>query len=239
MSHVRYTIRICMLSTLAIGLAACANSIIVPAGAYVGDASTTNGSVRIEARAHARKASSVNGSIELADLATTGDVHTINGGIMIGRGAVARRVSTINGAVTLGPDATVIGNITTVNGSISLAPGSVVNGELGNTNGDIRVKDAEVGNGLFTDNGDIKVTGDSVVDGGITVSAPAHRGFLSNRRFARHHSQRVVIGPGATVNGALTFKKRVELYISYSARVAGPITGTSVVHFKGASPAIN
>lgn len=45
------------------------------------------------------------------------------------------------------------------------------------------------------------------------------------------------IGEGiATVNGPLTFERPVKLYISYQAKVAGPISGAEAVTFTGAAP---
>lgn len=227
MSHARLCTYLIALLVLPLATTACVNgvngSVDVPAGSSVSDASTVNGSVTLEANAKAGKATTVNGSIHLASGAQAGVAHTVNGDI------------------TLARDARIAGDAETVNGTLSLAAGSVVNGALSNINGGIEIDDAHVGHGIATVNGNIRITGDAVIDGGIQVEKSGgndqgdeffgiHFGGDSNR------VPRIVIDAGAIVNGPLTFERPVKLYISDQAKVAGPISGANAVKFTGAAP---
>ena len=212
---------------LPLALAACVNgvngSVDVPAGSSISDASTVNGSVRLETRAKAGVATTVNGSIDLGD------------------GAQVGKADTVNGDITLGKGAQVSGDASTVNGALSLAAGSAVNGALTNVNGNIEVDDAHIDNGIATVNGDIHITGNAVVNGGIKVESANGNG-KGNTFFGIHfgsnsnHVPRIVIDAGASVNGPLTFERPVKLYISDQAKVAGPISGANAAKFSGATP---
>ncbi len=227
MRHARLCTYLIALSLLPLAFAACVSgvngSVDVPAGTSVTDATTVNGSVRLQAHAKAGKAATVNGSIHLASGAQAGTAHTVNGDI------------------TLEKDAKVSGDATTVNGSLSLAPGSAVNGVLTNVNGRIEIDGAHIGHGIATFNGDIHITGNAVVDGGITVGKSGGNG-QGNSFFGIHFSSnsnrvpRIVIDAGASVNGPLTFDKPVRLYISDQAKVAGPISGANALKFAGPAP---
>lgn len=215
------------LLVLPLALAACVNgvngSVEVAAGTHVSDARTVNGSVHLQTNARADKATTVNGSIQLAS------------------GAQAGSATTVNGDITLGENATVSGDATTVNGALNLAAGSAVNGVLTNVNGRIQINGAHVGHGITTTNGDIHIAGNAVVDGGIDVGKTSDNGkgnsiFGFHFNFGDNHVPRIVIGAGASVNGPLTFKRPVKLYISEQARVAGPISGANAVKFSGATP---
>lgn len=227
MRHTRVCTHIIALLVLPLGIAACVRgvngSVDVPAGSSVSDASTVNGSVHLEAHAKADKATTVNGSIHLAGGAQVGTAHTVNGDI------------------TLEKDAKVSGDAATVNGALSLAPGSAVHGALSNINGGIEIDDAHIGDGIATVNGDIHITGNAVVDGGIKVGKSSGNG-QGNLFFGIHFSSnsnpvpRIVIDAGASVNGPLTFERPVKLYISDQAKVAGPISGANAVRFSGSAP---
>jgi hypothetical protein len=54
--------------------------------------------------------------------------------------------------------------------------------------------------------------------------------FNSNSR-----APRIVIGPGAAVQGTLRFERDVRLYVSDKATI-GPVTGAAVVRFTGDNP---
>src|SRR5579875_1122973 len=191
-------------------------SIDVASGSSVRDATTVNGAVRVGANAKAGDATTVNGSVTVAGGGVVGDATTVNGSIRLEENAVAR-------------------DATTVNGSMTLAPGATVGGKLTNVNGHIAVTDAHVGGGIETANGNIDITGKSVVDGGITVKKPKHGGFFGIS-FGSDCVPRIVIGPGATVNGPLTFERKVNLYISDQAHVSGTVSGATAVKFSGDTP---
>ena len=233
--------RLCILALLILPLAltACVSgvngSVDVPAGSSVSDASTVNGSVHVEANAKADKASTVNGSIHIASGAQVGNASTVNGGITLGEHATVGSIDTVNGGVTLEKSATVSGDVTAVNGALSLAAGSAVKGKLTNVNSHITIDAAHVGQGIATVNGDIDVTGNAVIDGGIKVKKPNDNGVFGIH-FSSDNIPRITIGAGATVNGPLTFERPVKLYISDQAHVAGPITGAEAIKFSGAAP---
>lgn len=225
MRHARPGTYVIALLVLPLALAACVNgvngSVDVPAGSSVTNASTVNGSVHLEANAKADKATTVNGSIQLADGAQVGSANTVSGDI------------------TLGKDAKVSGDASTVNGALDLAAGSAVNGALTNVNGRIEIDGAHIGNGIATVNGDVHITGNAVVDGGIKVekaNGGGHSFFGFHFDINGHHVPRIVIDAGASVNGVLTFERPVKLYISDQAKVEGPISGASAVEFSGAAP---
>ncbi len=210
-------------------------SVDVAAGSSVSDASTVNGSVNLAAKAKAGKASTVNGSVNVAEGAHVGEASTVNGHVTLGPQATADSVETVNGGVTLEAGATVSGDVEAVNGALSLAPGSAVNGNLSNVNSHITIDGAHVGKGITTVTGDIDITGNAVIDGGITVKKPNDNGILGIH-IGTDSIPRIVIGPGATVNGPLTFERTVQLFISDQAHVAGPITGAQAVKFSGTAP---
>ncbi len=57
-----------------------------------------------------------------------------------------------------------------------------------------------------------------------------HDGFDFHERIPR-----VVIGPGATVEGTLKFEREVELFVSDSATI-GRVEGAKPIRFAGESP---
>lgn len=220
---------------LAGALAGCVSgvngSVDVAPGTSTGDASTVNGVVRIGTNAKAAKASTVNGAIDLAAGASVGDASTVNGHITLAEHASAGSISTVNGGVSLAAGATVTGSVSAVNGAFDLAAGSSVAGSLTNVNSHITINGAHVGRGIRTINGDIDISGNAVIDGGIKIEQARGVGITFNA-----HVPRIVIGAGATVNGPLVFDRKVALYINTAAHVAGPITGATAVQFSGPTP---
>ena len=77
--------------------------------------------------------------------------------------------------------------------------------------------------------GDIEVGADSRIEGGITVERS--KGFSIS--FSKH-VPRIVIGPGASVQGPMKFEREVKLYVSDSATI-GEVTGATPIKFSGAS----
>ena len=73
---------------------------------------------------------------------------------------------------------------------------------------------------------DITVGVGSHVRGGITIERP-HGWFQGSPR----RKPRVVIGPGAVVDGPLEFEREVKLYVHRTART-GPVTGAEPVVFE-------
>lgn len=239
MRHARLFSHAFAIFAFPLALAACVSgvngSVDVAAGSSVSDATTVNGSVHVGAKAKADKASTVNGSVELDAGAHAGEVSTVNGHVTLGQHASAGSVDTVNGAVTLETGATVSGDVTAVNGALNLQSGSTVKGSLANVNSHITVDGAQIGNGITTVNGDMDITGNSVVNGGIKVKKPNDNGVFGIH-FGNDNIPRIVIGPGATVNGPLSFERPVHLYVSDQAHVSGPISGAQAVKYSGSTP---
>ncbi|HEV2228683.1 MAG TPA: hypothetical protein VGR86_06960 [Steroidobacteraceae bacterium] len=211
-------------------LAGCYN---MPGGDVTADgsgANTVNGSIHVPAGTRSGAVATVNGSIRIDDNATVGSAGTVNGSVALGAHATADTVGTVNGSITLGEGAHVVRDVTTVNGSMTLKNGADVGGPLSNVNGRIALNEAHVAGGLRTVDGDIDVGGGSHVEGGIIVRHGGGGWFNFGTR-----KPRIVIGPGAVVQGDLRFERAVELYVSDSA-TTGPITGATAVRFAGASP---
>jgi DUF4097 and DUF4098 domain-containing protein YvlB len=194
-------------------------------------AHTVNGSIQVPAGLKSGAVGTVNGSIHVGDSASVGSASTVNGAIDVGAHASADSLSTVNGSVTLATGAHVAHSLTTVNGSMNLANDADVGGDVRNVNGHIVVTAARVGGNLGTVGGDIDVTGTSRVEGGITVQKSNSwfgLGWASRR-------PRIVIGPGAVVQGALRFERPVELYVSETASI-GPVTGATAIRYPGTVP---
>jgi hypothetical protein len=228
---------------LCLALLAC-----LPLAAPASDTSKVNGSVRVEAGQTARDASTVNGSVTIEEGATAADVDTVNGSITIERNATVQKVDSVNGGVSLGADAKaasvetvngtlklaegaqISGDVSAVNGSAQLAKGADIKGKLSNVNGKMTINAAHVGGGLKTVNGDILVGADSRIEGGILVEKPNMNWFSHKGR-----PPRIVIGPGAVVEGKLRFEHEVELLVSDRAKI-GTVEGATAVTFSGDSP---
>jgi DUF4097 and DUF4098 domain-containing protein YvlB len=201
-------------------------SVSIGAGEAADELSTVNGGIEVKAGAAAREVHSVNGGVKIGDSARATSVATVNGSVSLGNSAeVKEGVHTVNGAVTVDSSARVGENINVVNGAVTLRNGADVHGNLHNVNGRMDIQAAHVGGGLETVNGDIRVGANSKVDGGILIKK--QRGFSLMKRVPR-----VVIGPGAVVQGKLRFERPVKLYVSDSASI-GPVEGATALKFSG------
>lgn len=230
MTHARLHIQISALLVLFLATAACVSSfngpVDVPAGSSLPKVKTVNGSVNLQIKAKVGVVTTVNGSIHLASQAEVGVAKTVNGDIVLGK------------------KAKVSGRAVTVNGAVILAASSVVQGRLTNVNGRIEIDGANVGGGIITVNGDIRIKGDAIVDGGIEVENPnrdpdAETFLKLHFDNNRNREPRIVIEAGSSVNGPLLFKKPVKLYVSDKAKVVGPISGTEPIKFTGAVPPVD
>jgi hypothetical protein len=212
------------------GISKVNGSVRVEAGQSAGDVSTVNGSVTIEEGATAEDVSTVNGSINIEGNATVQSIESVNGGVSLGSGSKASRMETVNGTLRLAERAQVSGDVSAVNGAAKLAKGADIQGELSNVNGKMDIDAAHVGGGLKTVNGDIEVGPDSRIEGGILVEKPNLNWFNRNRRVPR-----IVIGPGAVVEGRLRFEHEVQLFVSDRAKI-GAVEGAKAVTFSGDEP---
>jgi hypothetical protein len=204
--------------------------LIAPAFADNGDIDKVNGGIHIEDGTTAGKLTTVNGGVHVGNNAHARSVETVNGGIDIGSGSGVDSVETVNGGVKIGAKATVAKGVEAVNGSITLDTGADVSGKVNNVNGGIKLDAAHVGGGIATTNGDITIGANSRVEGGLFID---ENHSLINWGTSR--KPRVVIGPHATVQGKLTFKREVDLFVSDSATI-GAVEGASPVKFSGDQP---
>lgn len=192
-------------------------SITAVAGQAYGDLGTVNGSIRIENRASIADAETVNGSIHLAD-----DVRSGN-------------LSTVNGKIHVGPRARVQGGIETVNGGVFVDRGGAVQGSIETVNGAIGVVDTDLAGGIATVNGNVTVGVGSHVKGGIRIEQPGRNWGI---RLGKPKVPRVVIGPGAVVEGPLVFEREVTLLVHQSARI-GAVSGATARRFDSPTPPRN
>jgi DUF4097 and DUF4098 domain-containing protein YvlB len=195
---------------------------------------TVNGSVHVKADQKKGELSTVNGSIHIDDNASVAGAQTVNGSIGLGAHATADSAHTVNGSITLAAGASVLHAVSAVNGALTLHSGADVAGTLSNVNGHIVLEAAHVGGGIKTVNGDIDVGSSSHVEGGIFVDKDSNE-FLWFFHWSSSNIPRVVIGPGAEVQGNLRFKRHVRLFVSERATI-GPVSGATAVTFTGASP---
>jgi DUF4097 and DUF4098 domain-containing protein YvlB len=193
------------------------------------DVDKINGSIHIEGNQQAGNLETVNGSIRVEDGGSAEDISTVNGSIRLGERVTATSLETVNGGAELGADARISGSIETVNGSIVLGPRAEVSGRVENVNGRIALDAARVGGGIVTVSGDIEIGADSRVEGGLRVDKPSGWFNWSDRK------PRIVIGPRAVVEGALEFRREVELLVSDSARI-GAVSGATAQKFSGDQP---
>ncbi|MCK9539599.1 hypothetical protein [Dokdonella sp.] len=212
---------------LMLGLAACSAS--YTGGEGDGGFSKVNGAVKVEAGQQAGDVSTVNGAIQIGEGAQVAKASTVNGAIHLGPRSQAKQINTVNGSISLGEGARVDGDIGAVNGGIRLARGSEVTGKLHNVNGTIVLEAARVDGGIETTGGDITVGADSHVGAGILVDKPGGWSFGFSR------DPRIVIGPGAVVDGTLEFRRSVELLVSDQAKI-GPVKGATAKMFSGDTP---
>ena len=189
-----------------------------------------NGSIDVPAGKPPGAVATVNGSIHIDDDAAITSASTVNGGVKLGNRATASSLATVNGSVTLGRGAHVSGDVSSVNGALKLADGADITGALSNVNGEIALTGAHVGGGIKTVNGGMNIGGASRVEGGILVEKSTD-GLMQ----IFHDVPRIVIGPGATVQGDLRFERTVKLFVSDKATV-GTVTGTAPISFTGDAP---
>ena len=196
-----------------------------------GDGPTkVNGSVHIAAGKPPVAASTVNGAIHIDDNAAVTSATTVNGSVHLGDHATAKTLECVNGSITLRNGAHLSGDATSVNGELTLDDGAEILGALSNVNGKISLASADVGAGIKTVNGSISITGASHVEGGIAVEKAGTQLIQMVRDVPR-----IVIGPGATVQGELRFERTVQLYVSDKATI-GKVTGATPISFTGDNP---
>ncbi|MEP6885539.1 MAG: hypothetical protein ABJC66_12395 [Gammaproteobacteria bacterium] len=196
-----------------------------------GDGSTKiNGSVHVAAGKPPAAATTVNGSIQIDENAAVTNATTVNGSVHLSDHATAKTLESVNGAITVGNGARLTGDVISVNGELIVGDGADILGSLSNVNGKITLNAAHVGGAIKTSNGSISITGASHVDGGIEVKRPSSELLQIVRGVPR-----IIIGPGATVQGELRFERPVQLLVSDKAAI-GKVTGATPTTFTGDNP---
>jgi cytoskeletal protein CcmA (bactofilin family) len=196
-----------------------------------GDESTKiNGSVHVPAGKPPAAVATVNGSIHVDDNAAVTTATTVNGSVHLGDHASATSLNSVNGSIVLGSGARLSAGVSSVNGDLALGDGAEISGSLSNVNGKISLTAAHVGGGIKTVSGSMNITGASRVEGGILVEKPSSELLAIVRDVPR-----IVIGPGATVQGELRFERPVQLFVSDKATI-GTVTGATPIPFTGESP---
>ena len=200
-------------------------------GSMGGDEShRINGSVHVSAGKPPDSVGTVNGSIHIDDNATVTAAATVNGSVHLGAHASAETLKTVNGGITLDTGAHVTHSVDSVNGTMTLRNEAEVSGELANVDGEITMTSAHVAGGIRTVNGSISIMGESRVEGGILVRKPSGSWIHVGTGVPR-----IVIGPGAVVQGDLRFEREVRLYVSDRAKI-GTVTGATAVPFTADTP---
>lgn len=190
--------------------------------------SKINGSIEVATAEQAGDLSTINGSIHVAANGSAKEISTVNGSVQLGKGARAESIDVVNGGIELDEGAKVARSVSSVNGKLRFANGADVGGGAGTVNGSITLESAHVGGGLKTVSGDIRVGAGARVEGGIRVNKPKGRSNESR-------VPRVIIGPGAVIQGELVFEREVELLVSDRATI-GAITGATARTFAGEQP---
>ncbi len=189
-----------------------------------------NGAVHVLSGAPRRSAATVNGGIDIDAGAAVTQADTVNGDIRLGARAAADELRAVNGGIALEAGARVAHDVKSVNGQLTLAPGADVQGALSNVNGKIELNSAHVAGGIRTVNGNLDVLGSSRIEGGVRVEKPGNALVQFGNDVPR-----IVIGPGAVVQGELRFERPVRLYVSDQATI-GTVTGTTPIPFSGTAP---
>ena len=184
--------------------------ITAEAGQAYGDLETVNGSIRIESGASLEDAETVNGSIKAADRIQ------------------ADSLGTVNGSIRVGADARIGGSVETVNGSVFVDRGGQLR-EVATVNGAIGLVDSDLSGGIETVNGDITVGAGSHVRGGILVEKPTGNSWF---KMGKRKPPRIIVGPGARVDGPMVFEHEVKLYVHRTATV-GDIRGATAIRYDG------
>ena len=194
------------------------------------DIDKVNGSITAEARQTYGDLQTVNGSIRIEAGSRTGDAETVNGSIRIADNASVGNLGTVNGSIRVGRQLRAGGDIETVNGSVFVDRGGTLRG-VSTVNGSIGLVDSDLSGGIETVNGDITVGAGSRVRGGIKVEKPTSNWMPVT--MGKRQPPRIIVGPGAVVEGPLVFEREVKLYVHDSARI-GSVTGATAVRYSGA-----
>lgn len=195
------------------------------------DIDRISGDITAEAGREYGDLDTVSGDIELRDQARLEDANTVSGNIEGGDGVQAESLSSVSGNVALGERARVSGGIESVSGDVFVGRSGQVGDDIETVSGSVGIVDTDLGGGIRTVSGDVTVGAGSHVKGGLRVEKPDGLSVS----FGNSRPQRIVIGPGAVVEGPMVFEREVALYVHDSART-GKITGATAIRFSTPTP---
>ena len=184
----------------------------------------TNGAVATTAGGEYGRLATTNGSIRLADGVTAGPASTTNGSISTGNDVTAEHLSTVNGSIRAANERA-SRRVETVNGSV-LIERAARRRQSRHRHGAIGLIATDVRGAVEMSTATTIGIG-SHVHGGVRVRKVGSNWMpirVSTRR------QRVIIGPGAVVDGPLEFEREVLLYVHDTARI-GAVTGAEPVPY--------
>lgn len=173
----------------------------------------------------------VSGDVEIGDNARIEDASTVSGDIDAGDGVTAESLSSVSGDVEVGRNARVSGDLESVSGDVFVDRGSQVGGDIETVSGSIGIVETEVAGGIETVSGDVTVGDGSRVRGSLRVEKPDNGLGIS----FGGRKPRIVVGPGAVVEGPMVFEREVTLYVHDTART-GKITGATAIRFSTPTP---
>lgn len=176
------------------------------------------------------KQSSIHAPIVLRPGARLGAADGVHSSISVGPGAWLGNGESINGKIQVCSEGRT-GPLTTVNGAILLLPAAQVDGDIETQNGAIEAEAATIRGSLRGGGGDITLRGTQVT-GDIRIGPARKRLFGGGNKAL----PRIVLGPGAVVEGDLVFEREVELFVHVDAKI-GEVAGAVAKPFTDRLPA--
>lgn len=216
--------------TTAGSLTTVSGDIDIETGARVDEVSTVSGDIDIDAGVSIKSTQTVSGDIQGADDVQLGDAETVSGDIDLRARGRAGNVQTVSGDIHFGTGGR-LASAGTVSGDVFIDRDGRVSEGVQTVSGSIGLVAAEVGGDIVTYTGDVTVGIGSHVRGGLTVRRPNKNNSITlvNLRI-QQDPPRIIIGPNARVDGALTFEHEVKLCVHRSARI-GKVSGATPVFF--------
>jgi len=203
------------------------NDITTQAGTKYGTLNTVSGDIHVVGGSSAGSLHSVSGDITVDGDATIGKAATTSGNLKMADGVRAKGLETVSGNLALGRRVEVDGNLASISGDIFVDRGGKLSGDITSVSGNIGLVQTELKGDITFVSSDVTVGVGSHVGGRLKLKKPT---FSNLSR-----PPRVVIGPGAVVDGPLEFGLPVKLYVHDTARI-GPVTGATAVPFSTPAP---
>ncbi|GAB3013074.1 DUF4097 family beta strand repeat-containing protein [Bowmanella dokdonensis] len=179
-----------------------------------GDVSGVFGSIELDEGSQANNLSTVNGGIEIDSRSKVRHVSTVNGGIELGDEVSLASAETVNGGIEAGTQLRVEEDLSTVNGEVLLGKGADVGGSISTVNGDISLDDSRVGRNLETQTGDIRLSGNTLVEGDIVFTARRDNSFF---KWGSDETPELHITASASVGGQIILQRPVNLHFENAA----------------------